>query len=227
MQKDKQVAFSFSDQKLSFWLTGLLLALYAVGIGGTLWPYSKPLFLWLTPFFLVINLICLFTTDARYKRNPKRFLSVALSVFVLGWAVEWLGVHTGFPFGNYAYGEVLGLKFDGIPFVIGVNWVLLTLSATAVLSAFNLNFLSKAAICGLMITALDVLIEPVAIRLGYWHWFGQLPPIQNYLSWLIIGSIFCTIWLHIMPEKGVVVNPLGMVVLVLQALFFGTLLVFL
>ena len=43
-----------------------------------------------------------------------------------GMLAEWLGVNFGLLFGDYAYGQNLGPKLDGVPFLIGVNWALLT-----------------------------------------------------------------------------------------------------
>jgi putative membrane protein len=33
-----------------------------------------------------------------------------------------LGVHTGILFGNYKYGNALGLKLNDVPILIGINW---------------------------------------------------------------------------------------------------------
>jgi uncharacterized membrane protein len=38
-----------------------------------------------------------------------------LTAFVCGFGIEWMGVNTGFPFGNYEYGSVLGPKIGNTP----------------------------------------------------------------------------------------------------------------
>ena len=51
---------------------------------------------------------------------------------------ESLGVNYGLIFGNYEYGNNLGFKFFGVPFLIGINWIILT-----AISANTASFLTK------------------------------------------------------------------------------------
>ena len=44
-----------------------------------------------------------------------------LTVFACGFGIEWVGVNTGFPFGHYEYGAVLGPKIGNTPVLIGVK----------------------------------------------------------------------------------------------------------
>ena len=52
---------------------------------------------------------------------------------------EFLGVNYGYIFGNYAYGSNLGYKIGGVPVMICVNWVILTIITADVSSYIHKN----------------------------------------------------------------------------------------
>ena len=43
-----------------------------------------------------------------------------------------------------------------------------------------------ALLAGLISVLFDIILEPVAISLGYWQWSNFSPPLSNYYSWFII-----------------------------------------
>ncbi|MBK7882949.1 MAG: carotenoid biosynthesis protein [Chitinophagaceae bacterium] len=53
------------------------------------------------------------------------FYSFLLICVCIGIAVEIIGVKTGFLFGNYSYGIVLGPKIQSVPILIGINWFII------------------------------------------------------------------------------------------------------
>lgn len=197
----------------------ILSILYAVGIVGTCLDSTRSYIIHLTPSFLLVNLGILLVFQPRLLEL--RFWVALIIIFSLGWSCEWLGVHTGFPFGSYSYGEVLGWKVDGVPLLIGINWVLLTLAAAEWMQSILQRNLVGAFSSALLLTALDGLIEPVAIKLGYWHWHGIKPPFQNYVSWFIISLLMVLIWYRVFTGRSTeAINPLAAQMLGLQFLFF-------
>ncbi len=57
--------------------------------------------------------------------HGKRGLLAALSILLISWAVEHIGVTTGFPFGGYHYTETLNLKILGVvPLAVPCAWLL-------------------------------------------------------------------------------------------------------
>ena len=64
---------------------------------------------------------------------------------------------------------------------------------------------------------LDVMIEPVAIRLDFWHWQAGDIPTQNYLMWFVV-ALFMNWVLSFNRLKFNV--KLGFGLLVSQVLFF-------
>jgi putative membrane protein len=142
--------------------------------------------------------------------------------FAIGFGVEVLGVHTGFPFGHYAYGTVFGVQVWQVPLLIGINWLVLAYATGAlahrlVQAATPWGTVQRAALAATAMTLLDVAIEPVAIALGYWHWYSALPPWQNYAGWW--GTAFLLHWGA--AAIGVrYTSPLALPLLLAQALYF-------
>ena len=151
--------------------------------------------------------------------SKSEFLKGALlAVFVLGLIVEIIGVNTGYPFGSYVYLEGLGPKVLNTPWLIGVNWVMLTLASGSFAAHFleNGSRLQRALLASALMLALDVLIEPVAHAHRLWIFAGGTAPWQNYLSWFVVALI--AQWI---VGKGLESNRLAGPILFAQAAFFA------
>lgn len=122
------------------------------------------------------------------EKHSVIFYVYALFIVLVGMSAEWVGVHTGKLFGNYSYGENLGIKIWGVPLIIGINWLILTMCSTSVLAFTKWPMWVKAIVSAALMTALDLLIEPVAIASDYWSWQGDIPEF-NYLSWFFISLV--------------------------------------
>ena len=198
------------------WLALLIVSMHLFGFGFMLWEPTSALFVSLTPLTLLVSLgvMLYFHQD----RTNLFFISCFL-VWLGGFLVELAGVQTGVIFGQYAYGEVLGIKIWDTPLIIGVNWLLLIYAVAALMAHKTWALWQKALIIGTGMTLLDVLIEPFAIRFGLWHWFGAPVPLQNYIAWLITGSTIGAVFLALNPRMQTK-NRMATVVLVAQTLFF-------
>ena len=84
---------------------------------------DRELFLETTPVNLFITIVLLFVNLPDVNKNV---LLAAVVAFLVGMAVELLGVNYGLIFGQYVYGDNLGVKVGGVPLLIGANWVMLT-----------------------------------------------------------------------------------------------------
>jgi putative membrane protein len=193
----------------------ILPLMYLAGAIGLQYPQTAELFALLTPLNLLSSLVflLLFHTDWR-----PTFWAYAALAFLVGFGVEVVGVHTGLIFGSYQYGSVLGVKVAEVPLTIGVNWLLLTYACGSVCDAFRWPVWSKVLAAAGLMTLLDVLIEPVAIRLDFWSWNSPSVPLQNYLAWYVI-SAFLMIAFYTLPFRKN--NRLALLMLAVQFLFFG------
>lgn len=194
----------------------ILVLAYVAGLIGLQVPALSPLFKQLTALNLLATLGALlwYHTDWR----PAFGFYIALAVLV-GYFVELLGVRTGYVFGGpYAYGDGLGPKLFGIPPIIGANWLLLTYCFGSLFDRFALPIYLKTAMAATAMVLLDLLVEPVAIRLDFWTWFGQSIPIQNYLGWWLVSTVLLSIWYGLPFRKD---NQLAVLIISLQVLFFA------
>jgi bisanhydrobacterioruberin hydratase len=160
-----------------------LVIFYTVGTIGLLLPQYREQFLSLS--FLNLTLSFLVVLLARTKDRQKFYLFLFLS-FMVGMTVEWIGTKTGLLFGNYSYGANLGPKISGVPLVIGFNWGILVVTSASVIEKIKGTVLTKSVLAAGLMTLLDVLMEPVAIKSDYWTWVGEIP-LYNYVCWFVIS----------------------------------------
>jgi uncharacterized membrane protein len=177
---------------------------YLVGIIGMSIPAVRPFFQILTPFHLLLSLSLLLIF---HKDWNKSFGLFAFLAFTIGFGSEVMGVHTGFPFGNYSYGPVLGTKLFEVPLMIGVNWLILVyISGHLLHSKIEKDWLASFLSAGLMV-GIDFIIEPVAIALDFWTWESGVIPLSNYLGWFGIAFIIQLIYRKMNFQKTNVISP--------------------
>jgi uncharacterized membrane protein len=167
---------------------GILVLFHLIGIGGVMLGDSQE-FLSLTPLNLLLTLLIILINH-HYWKNWWIFL---LS-YLAGLGIEIIGVNTGWPFGEYVYGPVLGPKIFSTPLMIGVNWLMLLYATNAIAKSLSGHWILRAAIAGALMTFLDLLIEPVAIKLDFWTWSADSVPLANYFSWFVIATLLSAVW---------------------------------
>ncbi len=179
------------------------------------------------PSPMIYNVVMGFImTTFSYIHSRRYFGMLKTNVLFIGTAVislimEHYGVVTGEIYGAYHYGTTHGPKIFGtVPVIIPLSWfmflypaVLITnelLSGETSLVVFLkkggnvLSILLYAAIDSIIMTALDILIDPIWTRKGAWFWtevnqlrpeevFYQIP-VQNYFGWLITAFIIFAIF---------------------------------
>ena len=163
---------------------GLIWLFHISGICGILF-IDRELFLETTPINLFVTFIMLFVNQPQMDRGVALAAGFA---FVMGFAVEFLGVNYGLIFGEYAYGNNLGLKIGGVPLLIGANWVMLTFITGAVAALFFDRSPLKAAVFGASLMVLiDLVIEPVAPKFDFWEFADVTAPLSNYIGWFLVA----------------------------------------
>ncbi|QFZ55461.1 carotenoid biosynthesis protein [Oceanihabitans sp. IOP_32] len=170
-------------KQLKRFLSIFTLWLFTIsGVFGILSNTYSDWFLSLTPLNLLITFaILLLNIDAL-----KTKAIIALSIpFTLGFITEALGVNYGLIFGTYQYGENLGWKIAGVPIIICFNWALLTAASADVARMFSKNIIIASLIGGVIMTALDMLLEQSAPRFDFWEFENGVVPLQNYVGWVV------------------------------------------
>ena len=103
---------------------------------------------------------------------------------------EYIGVNKGWLFGEYQYGSALGYKMNGVPIIIAINWVMLSIAGRSFVELVTKNNVIASILAAILITAFDFLLEPIAIRFGWWWWDGGDIPTFNYLCWFGLAFLF-------------------------------------
>jgi uncharacterized membrane protein len=141
-------------------------------------------------FLLLAGLVVLL--GARTRRDASALGAVAL----LGFAVEAVGVRTGFPFGAYAYTGVLRPQLLGVPVVMGLAWMALVAYACDFARRLRLSPRLATVFAALWTTAIDLVIDPLAANhFGYWTWarggayYGI--PFTNFAGWFVTALLAC------------------------------------
>lgn len=117
---------------------------------------------------------------------------------ILSYAIEAIGVNTGFPFGAYHYTNVLApLLPGGVPLAVIFAWIMILFSVQGVVYGLTSRVpgpLSRIILRSMLATLLDMLLEPVAFHLEhYWNWLspGSVNfygvPLSNFAAWFVIS----------------------------------------
>jgi len=155
---------------------------------------------WTAPVFLALALAL-----AMASAQPKARGAILLAG-AIGWAAEVIGLHTGWPFGAYAYGDALGPKPLGAPLAIGAAWGVLAAAACGFARARWQGWRALAAAAAWLVAA-DLSIDPVASsRLGFWTWEGEGAffgvPAMNFGGWFVVGLLASAPLVRRSPTSG-------------------------
>lgn len=187
-------------------LIGLLIIFYTVGVVGLSIEEYRSNFLSLSFFNLALSFALLLM--GRNLQSLQLYVFIFFA-FVVGVGVELIGVHTGYLFGDYAYGESLGVKFYDVPIIIGINWGMLVIISASVAQRFQMNKFLQAVVASLFMLLLDVLIEPVAVESDYWTWEGDVIPLFNFVCWFGVALLLQFVYFGLnLAEKNKVATAL-------------------
>jgi putative membrane protein len=183
--------------------TEILLWVYGVGLAGMLLPFSRELFMTITPLNLLFAALFLF-----WGRWPARqVIFTGLFVAVTSFLIEAIGTNTGKIFGVYSYGRTLGPALLNTPLIIGLNWFLL-IYCTNVIGRLLWERLTRGRegsrkglpaslfviLTGsVLMVVYDLFLEPAAMRLDMWSWECGVIPFRNYVGWFFFSALFHTV----------------------------------
>ena len=195
-------------------LIGILIVFYSVGIIGTSIPSFRDLFLGLSAYNLLLS-FAVAIVALEFKTLPVFLFFIGC--YIISMLAEWIGTSTGLLFGNYWYGSNLGPKIMGVPLIIGINWWLLIVGSHAVSSFLNIKGFLKPVVSASLMTLMDLIIEPVAVKSDFWHWKNDIIPLYNYFCWFIIAYILQLVLQSIDQAKP---NKVHAVLFLIMAVFF-------
>jgi putative membrane protein len=186
--------------------------------------FDRDLFVAFTPLNLLLMFMLLVWNEPAL--TLPWYLGFALALLT-GIGSEMIGVNTGLLFGSYVYGDVLGTKIMGVPILIGLNWFCIVYCSYISVGMFfregQLGGTVTAILAGLVATCFDWIMEPVAMKLGFWQWEGNAIPFFNYASWWAIAAAVAYVFYQLHLKSN---NRFAPILLLVQALFFIALRIF-
>ena len=162
--------------------------------------YDLDFFAGFTSINLSLMSIIVFTN---IKLTNKNQIFSLLLIFLVGMLSEFIGVNYGLIFGEYTYGNNLGFKLFGIPLLIGLNWVILTVICANIASILikNNSILLMIILGTTLMLIMDFVMEPIAPKLDLWKFKNLVVPTSNYIGWLIISILTQSIYNIQFKEK--------------------------
>lgn len=115
------------------------------------------------------------------------------------YAVEFVGVTTGFPYGEFAYGIDLGpMLFGAVPAGLPVFFLPLVLNAYLLVLLLGPGSqtggrLGRTLASLGVVLVVDLVLDPGAVALGFWSYPAGGPyygvPWSNYAGWVLSGAV--------------------------------------
>lgn len=135
--------------------------------------------------------------------------TLVLVAGVGGFAVEVLGVHTGFPFGRYRYDGGLGPALFGVPIVIGLAWLMMAHPSVVVAERVARTRPLRVGAAAIALAGWDVFLDPQMVDAGHWHWTDPTPhlpgidriPLSNFGGWLLVATAMSAVLVAAAPRS--------------------------
>ncbi|WP_127501306.1 carotenoid biosynthesis protein [Actinoplanes solisilvae] len=139
-------------------------------------------------------------SHALLTRGPRAAIALVAIATLGGFAVEALGVATGFPFGTYVYSGQLGPKLLGVPLIIPLAWTWMAWPAWLAAQRLPVARWARVGVAAFGLAAWDLFLDPQMVAEGYWRWQSPTPalpgvpgiPVGNYLGWLGFAIVLMT-----------------------------------
>ena len=134
-------------------------------------------------------------------------LQLILMMCIFALVLENTAIYTGFPYGRFMYGSLIGERIGLVPWTVGFAWTPILFGAVSIVKQWRLTS-SKAVhilAMALLMTAFDLVLDPGSVSLGFWIWEDSIGfygvPWSNFLGWLLSSALAAVIvevflWLH-------------------------------
>jgi uncharacterized membrane protein len=192
-QAEQALASGFPEDLLrqSFlWTLRLVLFFFPFGllfVGAGVLPGE---FSWTASVIIALSALATVLSEMRFRSTSAACGDLILIAGVL-LIVEWVGVTTGIPFGEYRYTDALGFRIAGVPVAVTFAWYTTIVNAVRISEHLWNGHRAAVALSAAFITvSLDLALEPMASFVqGYWIWNGGTVPLMNYGAWFLLSLL--------------------------------------
>src|SRR5215216_557927 len=121
-----------------------------------------------------------------WARGRSRLLGLVAGM-IYGVLLEYGAIVT---FHAYVYGHFLIMFFGAVPLCIGVSWGMIIYTAMETSDRFALPWYLRPIVDAVLALTIDLSMDAIAIRLGFWTWNVAGPwfgvPLGNFYAWFIV-----------------------------------------
>ncbi|WP_309221885.1 bisanhydrobacterioruberin hydratase [Halorussus sp. MSC15.2] len=117
------------------------------------------------------------------------------AVAAYSYAVEYVGVHYGVPYGEFSYQLELGPMVGGVPVGLPVFFLPLVVNSylLVVLLLPRAGWLRRTLAALGVVLVVDLVLDPAAVGLGFWRYDGggvyYGVPLSNFAGWVLSGLV--------------------------------------
>lgn len=119
---------------------------------------------------------------------------LGLSALTLyAYLVEYVGIRTGLPYGEFEYLVQLGPMVEGVPLGLPVFFIPLVLNSYLLVRLYDpgRRFRRIVAVIAAVLL-IDAVLDPAAVSLGIWTYASGIyygVPVQNFLGWVLSAAV--------------------------------------
>jgi lycopene beta-cyclase len=127
--------------------------------------------------------------------GTKYLLRYFIATVLFGYFIEFIGVHTGWPFGIYSYDASLGVAIGDVPLVVPFAWVMMVHPCLVAARRVTSKWIFLYG--GALLAGWDLFLDPLMVSAGRWTWEvtgAHIPfvpdiPLSNFFGWLLAGCL--------------------------------------
>jgi putative membrane protein len=124
-----------------------------------------------------------------WQTQPLSKVKIACAVIIGSYLITLIATKADALLAGISYGNILGLKILGVPFVMGILWLLISISSWHIVNFGNLSTVKKYILGIFIILMFDLILEQSAAALSLWSWqHGQIL-LSNYFIWSLIALL--------------------------------------
>jgi len=126
------------------------------------------------------------------KRNYLRIFEI-LSCALFGLILEIGNTYIAH---TYYYSQLFLVRIMDVPLAIALGWAVIIYCSMLLSDQYNIPWRFRPAMDALVAVLLDISLDVVAIRLGFWHWSIPLTqewygvPYENLIGWMLVAFSF-------------------------------------
>jgi len=129
-----------------------------------------------------------------WRQGRYMFLTL-LMAFSYGYLLEYTDMRD---FHAYHYNPFNVMLPGGVPLAVSLSWGVIFYAALQTSNMLGFAWQRRPWLDGLLGLVIDLAMDPIAARLGYWVWTPPGPwlgiPLGNFFGWLAVITILSYVW---------------------------------